>query len=123
MSVEIRDLDGKIIFVYPGDTLAGAELKGERLLRVDLRHRDLRGINLERAFCREADFSYSDMSGEMTSLVYAQCHDAKFIGTNLFRANCERINICGADLTDADAREIRSLGWKWDERTKFPKLM
>lgn len=124
MTVEIKNLEGALLYVHAGDALAGADLSRVKSLpRADFRNQDLRGINLEGVLCREADFSGSDMSGINTCLVYTQCQDAKFIGTNLRGANCERINLCGADLTGADARDIRSLAWKWDEKTKFPALM
>lgn len=124
MPIEIKNLSGEVIHVYAGDTLAGADLSSAKSLpRADFRNQDLRGINLESVLCREADFSGSDMSGEETYLVYAQCQNAKFIGTNLRGANCERINLCGADLTGADARGIRNLAWKWDEKTRFPAMM
>lgn len=120
MSVEIKNLDGKVIFVYPGDSLVEADLHDNKLLvRADFRGRDMRNINLGNAHCREADFSGADMSGQKTCLVYAQCQGAKFIGTNLEGADMERINICGADLTDVKKNGARTSYWRWDETTKF----
>lgn len=120
MSIEIKDLDGRVIFIYPGYSLVGADLSNSKLLaRADFRGQDMRNINLENAHCREADFSGADMSGQKTCLVYAQCQNAKFIGTNLEGADMERINICGADLTDIKKNGARTSYWRWDENTKF----
>ncbi|MBI2670066.1 MAG: pentapeptide repeat-containing protein [Candidatus Yanofskybacteria bacterium] len=117
--VEIKNLDGKVIFVFPGDSLVGADLSNKHLGRADFHGRDMRNINLGGAHCREADFSGADMSGQKTCLVYAQCQGAKFIGTNLEGADMERINICGADLTGAQKNGARTSYWRWDENTKF----
>lgn len=120
MSVEIKNLDGKVVFVYPGNSLVEADLSDNRHLgRADFRGQDMRNINLGRAHCREADFSGANVSGDKTCLVYAQCQGAKFIGTNLEGADMERINICGADLTGAKKNGARTSYWRWDEHTKF----
>lgn len=120
MPVEIKNLDGVVIFVHPGDTLVGADLSyNKKLTRADFRGKDLRNINLGSAHCREADFSLADLSGRKTCLVYTQCQDAKFIGTNLEHADLERINVCGADLTGSNRNGARTSYWRWDNNTKF----
>lgn len=120
MSVEIKNLDGKVIFVYPGDSLVGADLSNNKLLaRADFRGQKMRNINLGGSHCREADFSGADMSGEKTCLVYAQCQDAKFIDTNLEKSDMERINVCGADMTGSKRSGARTSYWRWDDNTKF----
>lgn len=120
MPIEIKNLDGKVIFVYSGDSLVGADLNNNKLLaRADFRGLDMRDINLGGAHCREADFSGADLSGQKTCLVYTQCQDVKFIGTNLEGADMERVNICGADLTDSNRNGTRTSYWRWDEKTKF----
>lgn len=118
--VEIKNLDGEVIFIFPGDSLVGVDLSNNKLLgRADFRGQDMRNINLGGAHCREADFSGADMSGQKTCLVYTQCQGAKFIGANLEGADMERINICGADLTGAKKNGTRTSYWRWDEDTKF----
>ncbi|MBI2062872.1 MAG: pentapeptide repeat-containing protein [Candidatus Yanofskybacteria bacterium] len=120
MSVEIKNLDGEVVFVFPGDSLVEANLSNNKNLgRADFRGQDMRNVNLGGAHCRGADFSGADMSGQKTCLVYAQCQDAKFVGTNLEGADMERINICGADLTGARKNGARTSYWHWDEDTKF----
>lgn len=122
MPIEIKNLKGELIEIYPDNSLVGADLSNKKnLAYADFRGMDMRNINLGRAHCRGADFSTADLSGEKTCLVYANCQQAKFLRTNLTNADLERIDIRGADLSTAQLSNARCLAWKYDEHTKFPE--
>jgi len=99
MPVEIKNLNGEVIYVFPGDTLVGANLSGKNLTRADLRDRDLTQIDLENAHCRGADFSRSVMKNAW--MVYIRATSATFRETDLEGANIERGNLEEADLLEA----------------------
>lgn len=99
MSVEIRNLDGKVILIYEADTLVNANLKNKNLTGADFRNMDLSGINLEYAHCRGADFSGSSLKNAY--MPYAQCMEAIFYGTDFESANIERVRFDNADLRGA----------------------
>ena len=111
MSVEIKNLEGKIILIYEADTLVNANLKDKNLTRADFRNMDLSYINLEYAHCRGADFSEAIL--KKAYMPYAQCMEAVFHGTDFEGANIERVRFDNADLKNAKnlekvARDFRA---------------
>ena len=103
MPVEIKNLNGQVIYVYPGDTLVGADLSkqalnGKNLEYADFRAKDLTGATLERTPCRGADFSGATLNRVL--MEYVDAREAKFLsGTNFTDANIERGNFRKADFT------------------------
>ena len=112
MSVEIKNLDGKIILIYDeADTLVNADLKNKNLTRADFRNMNLSRINLEYAHCRGANFSSAILKDAY--MPYAQCMEAIFHQTDFAGANIERVRFDNADLKGAKnlekvARDFRA---------------
>ena len=99
MPIEIKNLDGKTIFIYEADTLVNANLKDKNLTKADFRNMDLSKINLEYAHCRGTDFSGALLKDAY--MPYAQCMEAIFHGTDFQGANIERVRFDNADLKGA----------------------
>ena len=88
MTVEIKNLNGAVIFTADGTNLIGANLRDANLIGANLRDANLQDANLIGANLRGADLA----------------------GANLRRAKLRGADLCGANLSNADLRcaDLRS---------------
>lgn len=98
-TLKIKNLKGEVILEISGDTLVKANLKGKHLTEADFRNLDLTGIDLERSFCMNADFSGAILKDAY--MPYSRCTGAIFRGTDFENANLERAVFRKADLLGA----------------------
>lgn len=82
--------------------LAGQDLRGLKLIDIDLSNCSLRRARFDRAILLDARLGQSDLNG--ASLVGAQLQGSRLVGAKLQHARLERANLRWVDLTNADLR-------------------
>lgn len=103
--VEIKDLQGKVIYTHEGDTLIQINLSGIDLSHADLRNTDLHGSNLRCADLRYADLRGANLCNVDLSnalLCHADLCNANLHGANLSRGDLYWVNLSCADLSCAN---------------------
>jgi hypothetical protein len=109
MAIEIKNLQGDVIFTLCANDLLGANLQGTNLRSADLnsadlRYADLRGANMRYADLRGAKLSGANLIG--TNLSGADLGCADLGGANLQGTNLRSANLRGADLRGSDVLSV-----------------
>jgi hypothetical protein len=103
--MEIKNLNGNVIFQVQADTLCGANLRCADLYGANLRGADLSCADLYGANLRGADLYGANLRG-------ADLSCADLYGADLRGANLSGANLCGANLRGANLRGAKLCGAK-----------
>ena len=111
--IEIKNINGDVIYTHEGNTLSCANLNGAKLSFADLTGADLTGADLTGADLTDAKLSFADLTGAKLSfanLRSADLTDAKLYSANLRGSHLNAADLTGAKLYDADLNGAKLKG-------------
>src|SRR5574343_100154 len=107
--IEIKNVQGKVIFISNADSLRVAELRYANLEGANLTGTNLEGANLTGANLRGANLSFANLEG------------ANLTGTNLTGANLSLADLSFANLHNVTGINVIH-GLKWDVLISYNRL-